>query len=68
MRFQASPEGQEIMDKDWPFGASVLSPGSAQAEITKGRKLSVVDWNSYKKVDDYTEKIFSAHGFPKVQK
>jgi hypothetical protein len=56
------------MDKYWPFGASVFSPGSAQEEITKGKKLSLIDWGNYKKLDDYTEKIVAAYGFPQVQK
>jgi iron(III) transport system substrate-binding protein len=68
LEFEASPEGQKIMDKYWPFGASVLSPGSAQEEITKGKKLSLVDWNNYKKLDDYMEKIVAAYGFPQAQK
>jgi ABC-type Fe3+ transport system substrate-binding protein len=68
LEFEASPEGQKIMDKYWPFGASVFSPGSAQEEITKGKKLSLIDWSNYKKLDDYTEKIVAAYGFPQVQK
>jgi ABC-type Fe3+ transport system substrate-binding protein len=68
LEFEASLEGQKIMDKYWPFGASVFSPGSAQQEITKGKKLSLVDWNNYKKLDDYAEKIVAAYGFPQAQK
>jgi hypothetical protein len=56
------------MDKYWPFGASVFSPGSAQEELTKGKRLSVVDWNHYKKLDDYVKKIVAAYGFPQEQK
>ena len=68
LEFEATPEGQKIMDKYWPFGASVFSPGSAQEELTKGKKLSVVDWDHYKKLDDHLEKIVAAYGFPQVQK
>jgi ABC-type Fe3+ transport system substrate-binding protein len=68
LEFEGTPEGQEIMDKHWPFGASVFSPGSAQEELTKGKKLSVIDWNHYKKLDNYLEKIVAAYGFPQVQK
>jgi ABC-type Fe3+ transport system substrate-binding protein len=68
LEFEASPEGQRIMDKHWPFGASAFSPGSAQGELTKGKRVSVVDWNHYKKLDDYVEKIVARYGFPQVQK
>jgi ABC-type Fe3+ transport system substrate-binding protein len=68
LEFEASPEGQKIMDKYWPYGASVFSPGSAQEQVTKGKKLSLVDWSTYKKLDDYMEKIVAAYGFPHAQK
>ena len=67
IEFLASPEGQKIMDDYWPLGASVFSPGSAQEQLTKGKKLSVVDWNHYAKVDDYLNKIVEALGFPKAK-
>jgi iron(III) transport system substrate-binding protein len=68
LEFEATPEGQKIMDKYWPFGASVFSPGSAQEELTRGKKLSVVDWDQYKQLDNYLQKIVAAYGFPQVQK
>jgi iron(III) transport system substrate-binding protein len=68
LEFTGSAEGQEIMDKYWPFGASVFAPGSEQAKLTKGKKLSIVDWNGYKKLDENMEKITAAYGFPKVSK
>ncbi len=67
LEFMASPDGQKIMDDYWPLGASVFSPGSAQEQLTKGKKLSVVDWNHYSKVDDYLNKIVEAMGFPKAK-
>jgi len=64
LEFQASPEGQKILDDRWPLGASVFAPGSAQEEVTKGKKLSIIDWNHYTKLDDYLQKIVEALGFP----
>jgi ABC-type Fe3+ transport system substrate-binding protein len=64
LEFQASPEGQKILDDRWPLGASVFAPGSAQEEVTKGKKLSIIDWNHYTKLDDYLGKIVEALGFP----
>jgi ABC-type Fe3+ transport system substrate-binding protein len=67
LEFMASAEGQEIMDKHWPYGASIFAPGSEQAKLTKGKQLSVVDWNGYKKLDDNVKKVVEAYGFPKVK-
>jgi iron(III) transport system substrate-binding protein len=67
IEFMVSPEGQRIFDEYWPLGASVLSSGSAQQELTRGKKLSLVDWNQLNKVDDYLKKIVEAMGFPKAQ-
>jgi hypothetical protein len=45
-------------------GASVFAPGSAQEDVTRGKKLSIIDWNHYTKLDDYLNKIVEALGFP----
>ena len=67
LEFQASPEGQKLLDEHWPFGASVLLPDSVQAQETKGKKLSLIDWNHYTKFDEYTSKVAEAYGFPKAE-
>jgi len=64
IEFQASPEGQKIMDEHWPYGASLFAPGSVQEGITRGKKLSIIDWNHYTKLDDYLSKAIEAMGFP----
>jgi ABC-type Fe3+ transport system substrate-binding protein len=64
IEFQASPEGQKIMDEQWPYGASLFAPGSVQEDVTRGKKLSIIDWNHYTKLDDYLSKIIEAMGFP----
>jgi iron(III) transport system substrate-binding protein len=67
LEFQASPEGQKLLDEHWPFGASVLLPDSVQAQETKGKKLPLIDWNHYTKLDEYTSKVAEAYGFPKAE-
>jgi ABC-type Fe3+ transport system substrate-binding protein len=67
LEFHASAEGQKIMDADWPLGASVFSPGSAQEGLTRGKKLSVIDWNHQPHLDDYLKKLVEALGFPKAK-
>jgi ABC-type Fe3+ transport system substrate-binding protein len=64
LEYQASPEGQKIMDDQWPYGASVFAPGSAQENVTRGKKLSIIDWSHYTKLDDYINKAVEAMGFP----
>jgi ABC-type Fe3+ transport system substrate-binding protein len=64
LEYQASPEGQKIMDDQWPYGASVFAPGSAQENVTRGKKLSIIDWSHYTKLDDYMKKVVEALGFP----
>jgi iron(III) transport system substrate-binding protein len=64
IEFQGSPEGQKIMDEQWPYGASLFAPGSVQEDVTRGKKLSIIDWNHYTKLDDYLSKVIEAMGFP----
>ncbi|MGH7847681.1 MAG: ABC transporter substrate-binding protein, partial [Candidatus Binatia bacterium] len=45
LEFQATPEGQKILDQSIPYGASIFSPGTVQAQVTAGKKLSLVDWS-----------------------
>ena len=68
LEFQASAEGQKIMDQFEPFGGSVHSPGSIQGQEIKGKKLSLVDWDHYTKLSDYQDKVVAAYGFPKADK
>jgi ABC-type Fe3+ transport system substrate-binding protein len=68
LEFAASPEGQKIIDQYWPLAASAFAPGSHQAEILKGKSLSIVDASHYDKLDDYMGKLVQAFGFPKESK
>ena len=68
LEFLASPEGQEIIDKYEPLRASVFSPNSAIAEVTRGKKLSLVGWDNAAKFEEYLAKIVEAFGFPKADK
>jgi iron(III) transport system substrate-binding protein len=68
LEFLASREGQEIIDKYEPLRASVFSPGSAIAQVTRGKKLSVVAWDNAPKFEEYLAKIVEAFGLPKTDK
>src|SRR5437867_396564 len=66
--FLASAEGQEILDKYEPFKASVFTPGSVAEQITRGKKLSAVDWQHYTKTQEHQGKVIEAFGFPKADR
>ena len=68
LEFQAGPEGQKILDQSIPFGASLFSPGTVQAQLTEGKKVSLVDWEHFTKMQVYMGKAFEAYGFPKAEK
>lgn len=68
LEFVCSPEGQKLIDQHEPYGGSILSPGSAQEKVTRGMKLSVIDWGHVTKIEDYQKKIVEAYGFPRAQK
>ena len=67
LEFQASAEGQKIMDQFEPFAASIYGPGSIQAQEIKGKTLSLVDWDHYTKLAGYQDKVVAAYGFPKAE-
>jgi spermidine/putrescine-binding protein len=68
LEFLGSPKGQKIADDHEPFGASVFLAGFAQEQATRGKKLSVVDWNHFSKMPDYQSKVVEAYGFPKADR
>ncbi|MGH7847616.1 MAG: ABC transporter substrate-binding protein [Candidatus Binatia bacterium] len=68
LEFVVSAEGQAILDKHEPYGASLLTAGSVQEKLTKGLKLSVLDWDHYTKMGEYEKKIVEAYGFPRAGK
>ncbi|HWP57062.1 MAG TPA: ABC transporter substrate-binding protein [Candidatus Acidoferrales bacterium] len=67
LEFQASPEGQAILDKV-DLAASHLTPGTFHEKATRGKKLSVLGWEHYPKMGKYEEEIVKAYGFPRADK
>ena len=68
LEFQASPDGQKIIDDYEPVKSSVYSPGSAVEKLVRGRELSLLDWEDYAESGALVEKIVAAFGFPKADK
>jgi len=67
IEFQASPEGQKILDQYGPYEASYHSAGSEQLKVTTGKKLSVVDWDHYSMISQNLKKLTEAYGFPRAE-
>jgi ABC-type Fe3+ transport system substrate-binding protein len=67
LEFQASPEGQKILDQE-DLAASLFTPGSVHEQLTKGKNVSLVSWDHFQKVGDYEKKIVEALGFPRAEK
>ena len=63
LEFICSPAGQAIIDQHEPFGASYLTAGSVQEKISRGLKLSTIDWDHVTKMEDYQKKVSEAYGF-----
>lgn len=68
LEFQASPKGQKIADEHEPYGASVFVPDSTLEKRTRGKKLSLVNWDHFTRMRDYQGKVVEAYGFPKAVK
>lgn len=65
IEFQASQEGQAIIDEHEPISASFYTPGSALEKLLRGKRLSLVDWQNLHLKQIWTAKIVEAFGFPK---
>jgi hypothetical protein len=67
LEFQASPEGQKILD-DVDLAASIFTQGSVHEQLTKGKQVSVLAWEHYPKMGKYEEEIVAAFGFPRAER
>jgi iron(III) transport system substrate-binding protein len=68
LEFQASQEGQVIIDEYEPISASFYTPGSALEKLLRGKKLSLVDWQNQHLKQTWIAKIVEAFGFPKPER
>lgn len=67
VEFEAGPEAQKLADQYEPYGSSIFLPGSALEETTRGKRLSVVNWDHFHRMSEYQAKIVEAYGFPKAK-
>ena len=67
LEFQASPEGQKVRD-EVNLNASFLTPGSGQAELIRGKRVSLLGYKHYREMGRYQEEVVKAFGFPRAEK
>jgi ABC-type Fe3+ transport system substrate-binding protein len=68
LEFEASAEGQAIIDRFVPLKSSLYSPDSAVEKALRGKKLSVLNWDTFSMKEKWTGQVIEAFGFPKATK
>ncbi len=68
MEHEASPEGQDIIDKYEPLVGSIYSPGSDLARTLKGKNLCVNGFDTFHNSSKWMAMAVEAFGFPKAEK
>jgi hypothetical protein len=67
LEFQASPDAQAVLDKV-DRAASHLIAGTFHEKAMRGKKISLLDWEHYPKMQRYEEEVVKAFGFPRADK
>ena len=67
LEFLASPGGQKIMDENGPYEGSAFVQGTVQEQAVRAKRLSVVDWKHFDKIQEYEKRIIEAYGFPRAE-
>ena len=63
--FQASAEGQKIVDEYDGLNSFIHAPNSGMAKATQGKKLSLNSWNTIQNTGKWEQMAFKALGFPR---
>lgn len=66
LEHEASPEGQEIIDKYEPLKGSIYSPGSVVAKLVERKKICVNSFETFHHSSEWMAKAVEAFGFPKA--
>ena len=67
LEHEASPEGQDLIDRYYPQVASVYSPGSHLSKLLKDKKLCVNDFENFHNSAKWMAQAVEAFGFPKAE-
>jgi len=63
--FQASAEGQKIIDEYDGLNSFIYAPNSGMAKATQGKKLSLSSWDTVQNTGKWEQMAFKALGFPR---
>jgi iron(III) transport system substrate-binding protein len=66
LEWMASSEAQKLADEHEPEESSFHVLGGAVKQAIAGKKLSVVNWEHNKNMEQWQTKVFEAYGFPKA--
>ena len=65
LEFVANPEAQKLIEAG--YKGSVFSPGTTAFQVARTKKISLVDWRHYTKMQEYLRLVVEAYGFPKAE-
>jgi len=65
LEFQASAEGQNIIDEYDGLNSFIQAPNSGMAKATQGKKLSLNSWDTVQNTGKWEQMAFKALGFPR---
>lgn len=68
LEFQTSPTAQKIIDDYEPLRSSLYSPDSEVEKITRGKKVSLMDFRNYKNASKWMKMAYKAFGFPTAER
>ena len=57
LEFETSPEGQAIIDRYAPLKSSLYAPDSAVEKVLRGKKLSVLNWDTFRMKEKWTGQV-----------
>ena len=64
LEFVSSPEAQKLIESG--YKGSIFSPGTTAFQVARAKKISLVDWRHYTKMQEYLRLVVEAYGFPKA--
>ena len=68
LEFLASPEAQKIVDEHEPLRSSIYSPDAEIEKATRGKKIAIHDFRTFKNSARWMNMTFEAFGLPKAEK
>ena len=64
LEFVSSPEAQNLIESG--YKGSIFSPSTTAFQVARAKKISLVDWRHYTKMQEYLRLVVEAYGFPKA--